>query len=198
MPEGHFPTALYRCILGKKRGDSRAMAKEKRKWINLDYSSPDSLTARDIPFDSSSPLDLGNSRSIYSAVLAMSGGPTGPQGPIGPTPGATGLPGPIGPQGATGRQGPVGTQGPIGPRGPTGIQGVTGPIAQNAARNPQFFHITAPSNTTSPIFSNITDMSASITLSTAAKIYASMNFECVCDGTGDYPKIGRASCRERV
>jgi len=93
------------------------MGKVKRKWVELDYSHPDSLRAQDIPYDSS--------YSVKEAIDNFHGpvGCTGLQGPSG----SQGLTG-VGPQGVTGLA--LGETGIQGPQGYTGFQGITGLIGE--------------------------------------------------------------------
>ena len=69
------------------------MAKSKRRWLDLDWNSPDALRAQDIPYDAS--------LSIKDAISMSVSGATGLQG-------ATGIQGPVGGLGQTGVQGQTG------------------------------------------------------------------------------------------
>jgi hypothetical protein len=173
------------------------MAKTKRKWIDLDYSSPTALTADYIPYDAT--------QSVKDAIQGLS--ITGIQGPIG----ATGLS--SAPPGVTGLQGPQGITGPYGgPSGETGIQGVTGLVGLQGSQGVtglvglgetgvqgstgvsfaspipnSYVTLTGPIDATSSSFVDIPGLSASVTLDSASEIFATMSFEIESYGAGSYP-----------
>jgi collagen type VII alpha len=172
--------------------------KTKRKWIDLDYSSPTSLRAEDIPYDST--------MSVKDAIVGLS--ITGIQGPIGGTgiqgpgvgapgetgiqgitglgdlqPGETGLQGPTGLQGITGL---IGIQGITGFYGHTGIQGVTGFISPSTIPS-AYATITSYVDATSTSFVDIPGLATSIILDSASQIFATMSFETESAGAGSYP-----------
>jgi hypothetical protein len=85
--------------------------KTKRKWVDLDYNSPTSVRAEDIPYDAT--------MSVKEAIVSLN--TTGIQGPLG----VTGLQGPgIGDTGIQGAPGVTGL-GDLQP-GVTGLQGLDG------------------------------------------------------------------------
>lgn len=173
------------------------MAKTKRKWIDLDYSSPTSLRAEDIPYDTT--------QSVRDAILSLSttgiqglqgatgvsifGGPqgeTGLQGLQGITglgdlqPGVTGLQGPIGTTGIAGIQGVTGF------RGATGLQGATGFV--HASPIPSSYNtLSTPVDASTSSFVDIPGASTVITLDSASQIFATMSFEMESIGAGSYP-----------
>lgn len=172
--------------------------KTKRKWIDLDYTSPTSLRADDIPFDATT--------SVKDAILDLSitgiqgpqgatgplGGPIGPQGDTG-LQGWTGLgdlqPGETGIQGVTGFQGItglIGLQGSTGFYGQTGIQGITGFVYPSPLAS-TYVTISSPADATSSSWGDIPGLSSTITIDSASQIYATMSFETESIGAGSYP-----------
>lgn len=169
--------------------------KTKRKWIDLDYSSPTALRAEDVPFDAT--------QSVKDAILSLTytgiQGVQGATGLTGPTPGATGIQGIQGitglgdlQPGVTGLQGPQGVtglrgiQGITGFRGATGIQGVTGFVY--ASPIPSGYNtLITPVDATSASFVDIPGVSTSIILDSNSQIFATMSFETMSIGAGSYP-----------
>lgn len=172
--------------------------KTKRKWIDLDYTSPTSLRAEDIPYDATTSVrDAILNLSITGiqgpqGPTGISGGPqgvTGFQGPQGITglgdlqPGATGIRGVTGFQGVTGL---IGFQGATGFYGQTGVQGVTGfvfpsPIPSSYVILPSLYDATSSS------WADIPGLSTSILLDSASQIFSTMSFETESSGAGSYP-----------
>lgn len=172
------------------------MSKAKRRWIQLDYSNPDALTAECIPYDATT--------SVKEAIQLLS--TTGIQGPIGqtgiqgPGVGATGIqgtqgstglgdlqPGVTGLQGIQGITGLQGIQGVTGLLGPTGIRGATGVVVATNMPSAFISMGSVSADIASSSFVDIPNLSTTITLDSASEIFATMSFEAGSVGAGSYP-----------
>jgi hypothetical protein len=122
------------------------MAKTKKRWINLDYNSPDGLTANDIPFSATisikdvitsvsaspiitGPLLVNNNAGVSGQLLTSQGASAVPSWITASSfIGSTGVSGGIGATGVTGSTGVIGLTGSTGISGGVGSTGATGSI----------------------------------------------------------------------